>query len=146
MLKEKIEKDLQDALRSKDKTKADALRMLKSRIKNEEIAAQKTLNDEDIISAVSSEIKKRKDSVSAYVSGNRPELAEKEQMEIEILKKYMPQQLSEQEVIGIIEETLKGKGFGPSDFGKAMGILMPKVKGKAEGGLVSKLLKEKLEN
>src|SRR6185369_1581925 len=145
MIKEQIENDLKESLKAKDALRADTLRMLKTRIKNEEIAKQKEFSEEEIMPLIQSEMKRRKDSVEAYTKGNRPELAKKEQDEIAILQKYLPDQMSEAEVAKIIDETLNGQGFGPADFGKAMGAVMPKLKGKEDGAIVSKLLKEKLK-
>lgn len=145
MLKEKLNSDLKSAMVAKEQTKLDTLRMLKSRIKNEEIAKQKEFTDEEIITVISSEVKRRKDSFEQYTAGNRPELAQKEQDEINILQTYLPEQLSEDEVRKIIEESLQGKSFVAADFGKAMGAVMPKLKGKADGALISKILKEKLK-
>ncbi|MEK7075431.1 MAG: GatB/YqeY domain-containing protein [Patescibacteria group bacterium] len=144
MLKEQIDADLKAAMIAKDQTTLDTLRMLRARIKNEEIAKGKDSTDEDIISILGSEVKKRKDSVTAYTQGNRLELAEKEQSEITVLQKYLPAQLSEQEVTQIITEALAGQTFQASEFGKAMALVMPKLKGKADGSLISKILKEKL--
>jgi len=145
MLKAQFDNDLKEALKAKDLLRADTLRMLKSRIQNEEISAQKELDDDKLLSLVASEIKRRRDSLEAYVAGGRSELAQKEQLELEILQKYLPPQLSEQEVGQIIAETLAGQNLTPNDFGKAMAQLMPKLKGKADGALISKLLKEKLK-
>lgn len=145
MLKEQLDSDLKSAMVAKEQTKLDTLRMLKSRIKNEEIAKQKEFTDEDIITVISSEVKRRKDSVEQYNAGNRPELAQKEQDEINILQAYLPEQLSEDEVRKIIEESLQGKDFAAADFGKAMGLVMPKLKGKADGAIISRILKEKLK-
>ncbi|MHB8871310.1 MAG: GatB/YqeY domain-containing protein [Candidatus Doudnabacteria bacterium] len=144
MLKEQIDADLKAAMIAKDQTTLDTLRMLRARIKNEEIAKGKDFADEEIVSVIGSEVKKRKDSVTAYTEGNRPELAEKEQSEITVLQKYLPAQLSEQEVTEIITEALVGQTFQASEFGKAMALVMPKLKGKADGSLISKILKEKL--
>ena len=145
MLKEQIDQNLKEALRSRDAVAADTLRMLKARIKNEEIAKGKEFGDEDIVSVIGSEVKRRKDSVVAYTEGGRPELAQKEQAEIDLLQKYLPEQLSEAEVSAIIDETLAGQSVAAADFGKAMGLLMPKLKGKADGSVISKILKEKLK-
>lgn len=144
MLKEQIDADLKAAMHAKDQVTLDTLRMLRARIKNEEIAKGKDFVDEEIVSVIGSEVKKRKDSVTAYTEGNRPELAAKEQSEIVVLQKYLPEQISEDEVRKIIEETLSGQTFKASDFGKAMALVMPKLKGKADGSLISKILKEKL--
>lgn len=144
MLKEQIDADLKAAMHAKDQVTLDTLRMLRARIKNEEIAKGKDFADEEIVSVIGSEVKKRKDSVTAYTEGNRPELAAKEQAEIVVLQKYLPEQISEYEVKKIIEETLSGQTFQASDFGKAMALVMPKLKGRADGSLISKILKEKL--
>ena len=145
MIKDQIEQDLKAAMLAKNQIQLDALRGLRARIKNEEIAKGKTFEDEDVIMIIGSEVKRRKDSVEAYTQGGRPELAEKEQQEITALQKYLPAQLSESEVSAIIDETLAGQNLTAADFGKAMGLLMPKLKGKADGSLISKLLKEKLK-
>jgi len=145
MLKETIDNDLKEALKAKDQLRADTLRMLKTRVKNEEITAGRELDDNEIMPLVSSEIKRRRDSLEAYVAGGRSELAQKEQLELEILQKYLPEQLPEAEVRKVIDETLAGQEFAAKDFGKAMSLVMPKLKGKAEGSLISKILKEKLK-
>ncbi len=144
MLKEQIDADLKAAMLAKDQLTLDTLRMLRARIKNEEIAKGKDFADEEIVAVIGSEVKKRKDSVTAYTEGNRPELAAKEQSEITVLQKYLPEQISEDEVRKIITETISGQTFQASDFGKAMALVMPKLKGRADGSLISKILKEKL--
>lgn len=144
MLKEQIDADLKAAMLAKDQLTLDTLRMLRARIKNEEIAKGKDFADEEIVSVIGSEVKKRKDSVTAYTEGNRPELAAKEQTEITVLLKYLPEQISEDEVRKVITETISGQTFQASDFGKAMALVMPKLKGRADGSLISKILKEKL--
>ncbi len=144
MLKEKLAADLKSAMIAKQQTELDTLRMLKARITNEEIAKGKEFSDEEILAVISSEVKRRRDSVEAYTKGARPELAAKEQQEIAVLQKYLPAQLSEEETRKIIEETIAGQSLSAADFGKAMGMVMPKLKGKADGGLISKILKEKL--
>ena len=145
MLKSQIDEDLKQSMREKNQGVLDTLRMLKSRIKNEEITKGTELDDEALVAVISSEVKRRKDSVQAYSDGGRPELAEKEQSEIAILQKYLPAQLSEEEVEKIVDESLAGQTFTAADFGKAMGLVMPKLKGKADGAVISKLLKEKLK-
>src|SRR5882724_9461061 len=150
MFLEKLDNDLTAAQKAKDSLRVDTLRLLKSRLKNEQITAQGAgvqgdLPEDKIMAIISSEIKKRRDSVEAYTKGGRAELAKKEQDEIEILQTYLPEQLSEPEVAKIIEETLTGQSLSAADFGKAMGLVMAKLKGKADGTLISKLLKEKLK-
>ena|SRR3989344_6621200 len=145
MIKAQIDNDLKEAMGHKDQVKVSALRMLKARLHNEEIAKQKEFGDQEVVEIIGSEVKRRRDSVQAYTAGNRPELALKEEQEIAILQKYLPAQLSEAEVRAIMEQELSGKGFMAQDFGKAMGLVMPKLKGKTEGGIVSKILKEILK-
>lgn len=145
MLKQKIDQDLTGALKNRDALSAGALRMLKARIQNEAIARQKEFSDDELISIIASEVKRRKDSIDAYQKGNRPELAEKEQNEITVLHKYLPAQLSESEISEAIDRALAGKNFRAPDFGKAMGAVMSELKGKADAALISKILKEKLQ-
>jgi uncharacterized protein YqeY len=103
------------------------------------------LNDEEIVETISSEIKKRKDSVEQFEKGGRPELAEQEKQEIEMLMVYMPEQMSEDEIKSVVADVIKATGAaGPKDMGKVIGAVMAKIKGKADGTLVSKVVKEEL--
>lgn len=145
MLKNQIENDLKEALKNKNAVAADALRMLKARIKNDEIAKQKEFGDEQIVEVIFSEVKKRNDSIEAYEKGGRAELADKERKEIAVLQKYLPEQLGEDEIRKVVEETLSGQTLTAADFGKAMAAVMPKLKGKAQGSAISKVLKEILK-
>jgi len=151
MLFDQIQNDIKEAMRNKSATELSTLRMLLSRVKNEQIAKQKDFTDLEIVDVISSEVKRRRDSVEAYTKGDRPELAQKEADEIAVLQKYMPVQMSEDEVRAVVTETLSGQTgadgqpIGAKDFGKAMGMVMPKLKGKAEGGTISKVLKEILK-
>jgi len=146
-LQDQIKKDLITSLKAKEESKVSVLRMLQSTIKNKEIELKKRdgLSDEEIGQLVISEIKKRNDSIESYKSGNRNDLVENEEKEIEILKKYMPEQMSEEEVGKIVEKVIADIGASSvADFGKVMGKMMAEVKGKADGNLVSKIVKEKL--
>ena len=145
-LKEKIDEDIKSAMKAKDELKLSALRMLKAAIGNAEIAKKKTLVDEDIFSLLQTAVKQRKDSAEAFRAGNRPELAEKETAEIKILEVYLPAQLGEQEVRELVAKAVADTGAaGAKDIGKVMGKLMPLVKGKADGGLVNRLVREILK-
>ncbi len=147
-LKQKIQDDLKTAMLAQDAEKLSTVRMLKSAIQYYEIqkgGAGYEATDEDVITILGREIKARKDSIDLYKKGGRKELAEKEQKEIEILEKYLPEQMSESEVKQLVKEAVgqtDAKGF--QDMGKVMAYLMPKVKGKADGTLVSNLVKEEL--
>jgi len=119
---------------------------LKAAIGNAEIAKKKTLVDEDIISLLQTAVKQRKDSAEQFGAGNRPELAEKEKAEIKILEAYLPAQLGEQEVRELVAKAVADTGAaGAKDIGKVMGKLMPLVKGRADGGLVNRLVREILK-
>lgn len=148
MLTEKIQNDLKDAMRAKDEQKLSIIRMLKSAIQYYEInkgGAGYEATDEDVIDVVGKEIKKRKESIELYEKGGRPELAEKEQSEITVLQTYLPEQLSEEAVTKMVEDAIAQTGASEmKDMGKVMGILNPQIKGKADAGFVSSLVKNKL--
>jgi hypothetical protein len=146
-LQDQIKKDLITSLKAKEEGKVSVLRMLQSVIKNKEIELKKRdgLSDEEIGQLVISEVKKRNDSIESYKSGNRNDLVEKEEKEIEILKSYMPEQMSEEEVGKIVEKAINDVGAASAaDFGKVMGKVMAEVKGKTDGNMVSKIVKDKL--
>ena len=147
-LQDQIKKDLITSLKAKEENEVSVLRMLQSAIKNKEIEVKKRdgLSNEEIGQVVISEIKKRNDSIESYKSGNRNDLVENEEKEIEILKKYMPEQMSEEEVSKIVEKAIADtKASSAADFGKVMGKVMKEVKGKTDGNVVSKIVKEKLK-
>jgi len=152
-LKEKIHIDLIEALKSKEELKTSVLRLLSSAILNKEKekryksgkAEDISLIDEEIIDVISSEIKKRKEAADLYEKGGRAELSQKEKKEIEFLKAYLPEQLSETELQKLVKEAIEKTGAKePKDMGKVMAELMPKVKGKADNSLVSRIVKESL--
>lgn len=148
MLKNRIQEDLKQAMVARDEQKLSTIRMLKSAIQYFEIqkgGAGYEATDEEILDVVSKEIKKRKESIELYKQGNRPEAAQKEADEIQILEAYLPEQMSEDEVRTLVKEAVESTGATtPQDMGKVMGALMPKVKGKADGTLVSNLVREAL--
>ncbi len=147
LLKEKINSDLKEALKAGNAEKRDTLRFIVSAIKNaeiEKIKKEEGLNDEEVIEVVSRQIKQRKDSVEQYKKGNRPDLAEKENKEIEILLKYLPKQLSEEEIRKEVKKTILQIGASSANFGKIMGEAMRNLKGKADGNAVKKILQEEL--
>jgi len=145
LLTEQIEQDLVAGLKTKDETCVSTLRMLKSALHNKEIATKKELDDTDVISVIQSQIKSRRDSVMMYEKGNRKELAEKENNEIAILQKYLPTQMSEDEIKAMVNKVITDTSASAiSDMGKVMGVIMPRVKGKADPALISKIVKESL--
>jgi len=146
---EKINGDLKGAMRGKDELSVSVLRMLISAIRNKEISLRKgekiELADEQIIEVIKSEIKKRKDSIEAYRAGGRPDLADKEKKEEEILEAYLPPQMSDEELEKIVRETVVSLGeVSQKDFGRIMGQVMGKAKGKADGNKVSEIVKKVL--
>lgn len=139
----KIDDDLIKALKAGEKEKATVLRGLKSDIKYKNIEKGKELTEEDVIDVLSSVAKKIKDSIEQYEKGGREDLVEKELRELEFLKAYLPQQLSEEELRAIIEESIKESGAEtPQQMGMVMKVLMPKIKGRADGKLASKIATE----
>ena len=151
MLKDKINDDLKNAMRAKDQLRLSVLRLLKSAITNKELEKQIKdigLSDDDIITVIGTEAKKRRDSIESYASNNRPEAAQQEQDELKILMEYLPRQLSQEELMVIIKEGIarislvKGSAMDENDFGLIMKELTPKVRGLADGSLVAKLVRE----
>lgn len=150
-LKEQIQIDFKKAFKERNEIKLSVLKMLRSEIGNAEIAKraklgkESPLNDEEIIGVLSREIKKRKDAIEMYEKGGREELAEKEKEELKILLPYLPEQLSEEEIRQLAQKAIEQTGAsGEKEMGKVMGFLAPKIKGKADGALVSKVVKELL--
>jgi uncharacterized protein len=163
MLKTKIQEDLKTALIGKKELELSVLRMLLAAINNKEtekktkiwkekpnttpekIQKEAELADEEIFDVIASETKKRKEAIELYEKGGRQELADKEKKEIVILQKYLPAQMSEDEIKKIVEAAIKKTGAaGIKEMGKVMGIITPQVKGKADMSLVSKIVKESL--
>ena len=153
MLKEKIQADLKDSMKQKEELSLSVLRMLSAAILNKEKekrfksgkAEDIVLADEEILEVISTEIKKRKEALTVYEQGGRKELSEKEKKEAEILQKYLPEQLSEEELRKLVKAAIAKTGAKEQkDMGKVMQELMPEVKGKADVSLVSKVVKELL--
>ena len=144
-LKERLDAELKTAMKEKDAVKVSVVRLLKSAIKYREIELMKPLDDAGILGVVGSEIKRRRDSVEQYRAGNRPELAEKEEAEIVILQAYLPQQLSPAELEAKVDEVIARVGAkGPKEMGLVMKALLPEVQGRADGKVVSELVKQRL--
>lgn len=142
---DKLQEDLKNAQLARDEVKVSTLRLLLSEIKNFEIAKGAEPSDEDIISVVAKEVKKRKEAALGFRSGNREEQALKEEKEAVILQTYLPSQLSNEELTKIVEQSINELGATTiQDMGKVIGAVMGKVKGKAEGAVISGIVKEKL--
>lgn len=146
-MREKILEDLKNAMKSQDKEKLAVIRMVKGAMQLEELEKKHELNDDEMINIIAKQIKTRKESIIEFEKGNRQDLIDKTNNEINILNEYMPEQLSEEEILKVIEEVfneINPKGL--SDIGKIMGKISPILKGKADLGIVNKLIKEKLGN
>ncbi|MDD4606973.1 MAG: GatB/YqeY domain-containing protein [Patescibacteria group bacterium] len=145
-LKDNIEQNIKNAMKSGDKFLVSTLRMVKSAIANYEIelrSSKKELTEDDVLGVIIKEAKKRQDSIQAYEQGGRQDLADQEKKELEIIQQYLPAQLSEDEVRKIIQNTIESLGnVSLQDFGKIMGAIMPKLKGQADGNLVNQIVKE----
>lgn len=148
MDKAKLQQELTKSMLARNELKTSVLRMLISAINYYEIqkgGAGYSASEEDIISVIGSQAKQRRDSIEEYKKANRPELADKEQKELEILQTYMPAQMGEEEIKKLVNQAVSQTNASTiQDMGKVMGILMPKVKGKADGSLVSNLVKQAL--
>jgi uncharacterized protein YqeY len=144
-VKQELDAALKDAMRAKDSVALDAVRAIKSAIKLAEIEAGKELADEDVHAVIQKAVKQRKDSIEQFTIGGRQDLVAVEEAQVAVLTHFLPAQLGEAEVAKLVDEAVAATGAsGPKDMGKVMGALMPKVKGKADGGLVNRLVKAKL--
>lgn len=137
---------MKEAMKSGDTMKRDTLRVLGSMIKNTEIEKMKKeegLTDAEVQEVIARAVKQRKDSVSQYTAGGRPELAEKESQEIEILMQYMPEQISEDKIREVVKEVIAATGASSkADIGKVMGQAMGRLKGQADGNDVKRIVEE----
>lgn len=144
-MRNQILEDLKSAMKAQDKLKLSVIRMVKSSIQMEELNKKRELTDDEVIDVISKQIKTRKDSISEFTKGGRDDLVESTSKEIEILSTYLPEQLTEEEVNNIIEKVFEEvKPESPKDMGKVMKTVTPLVKGKADMGLVSSIIKGKL--
>lgn len=143
---EKLDKDMIAAMKNKEKDKLTVIRMVKASLKQEQIDHKKEINDELLIDVVNKQIKMRKDSITEFEKGGRNDLIEKTQYEIDILMNYLPEQLSKEEVLKIIEDIFDNvKPEGQKDMGKVMKEAQTKLKGKADMKEVSTIIREKLK-
>ena len=146
-LNEKLQADLTEAIRGRDEVKSGTIRMLLSAITNEEVAGKtaKVLTDAEIITVLSRETKKRREAVEAFTAAKRDDLAGKEKAEGVIIAQYLPEQLSEAEIKKMIADAItETNAAGPAGMGLVMKVLQPKIAGKADGGVVSALVKAAL--
>jgi uncharacterized protein len=140
-LRERIQSDITTAMRSGDALRRDTLRMAESSIYNAEKRDRRSYGDDEVAAVLAREVKTRRESVEAFRKGGREDLASKEEAEIEILAGYLPEQLSEAEIAGLVDEAITATGAaGPRDMGKVMAWLAPRTKGRADGRAVSQVV------
>jgi len=148
-MKQRLTDDMTAALKARDELRKSTLRMALAAVRKAEVAGKQAreLSDAEVVDVLTSEAKKRREAVTAYRDAGRDELAEKEQAEAAILAEYLPEQLSEDEIVALVAETIEQTGaaeLGPRGMGKVMGALQPKVKGKADGAVVAAEVKRQL--
>lgn len=146
-MREQILEDMKKAMKAQDKETLAVIRMVKGAMQLEELNLKRELNDEEVIGIISKQIKTRKESITEFEKAKRDDLISKTKEEIEILNRYMPEQLSEEEIDKQIEQVITEiKPTSMKDMGKLMAALTPKLKGRADMSEVSKKIKEKLSN
>jgi uncharacterized protein YqeY len=144
-LEEKLVEEMKQAMKSNDKLRLSTIRMIRSALKNKEIELRKKLEDEEVIKVIQVMVRKAEESVEQFQTGGRVDLVEKEKKEIEILKSFLPQPLSQEELLKIIDQSIQEtQASSPKDIGKVMKSIMPKIGGKADGKLINQLVKERL--
>jgi uncharacterized protein len=144
-LLERLNSDIKQAMKNKEKDKLGVIRMIKASIQNEAMKSGKEISEEDELTVLSREVKQRKDSLHEFDKAGRQDLVEKIRTELQYVELYMPKQLSEEEVTEIVKQAISETGASSkAEMGKVMAVIMPKVKGKADGSLVNKLVQQHL--
>ena len=150
MLKQQLRDELKQAMIAKEELKLSVIRMLVSAITYYEIekgGAGYEATDEDVLTVIGKQVKQRKDSIEQFENAHRNDLADKEKLELALLEKYLPAQMGEEEIRSLVKEAIGTTGVTtPSEMGKVMATLMPKTKGKADGSIVSRIVKEELSS
>lgn len=144
-LEEKLLEEMKQAMKTNNKIRLSTIRMIRSSSKNKEIELRRKLEDEDIFKVIQGMVRKGEESIEQFQAGGRNDLVEKEKMEIEILKSFLPQQIPQEEIIKIIDETIQEtQSSSLKDLGKVMKAVMPRLGGKADGKVINQLVKERL--
>lgn len=145
-LKQKLQEDLKTSMKNKDTLRKSVITLIRSSIKQVEVDKRIELNDDDVIDIISKQLKQRNDSLEQFLDAGREDLVEETRSEIEVLKEYLPQQLSEEELNEIVKQTISEVGAtSMKDMGKIISVIKPKTKGRADGKLINKLVKENLQ-
>lgn len=143
----RLDADMKQALKNKQKIRLSTIRMVRTAIKNAEIDRQKTLTEDEVLAILNRELKQRRDSLQAFESAGRMDLVDNVKQEIDVLMEYLPQPLTEDELRQLIQEAIQETGAASvKDMGKVMPVLMPKVKGRADGKVVNQLVREYLQH
>jgi uncharacterized protein YqeY len=146
-LKEQLMEDMKKAMKAKDKERLSVIRMTRSEIKNKEIESREELDDQGVTAVIAKQVKQIKDSLADFEKSGKEDVMEKLYKEIEILQEYLPEQMSEAEVDELVNQVIEETDAkNMSDMGQVMGAIMPKIKGRADGSMVSSKVKEKLSN
>lgn len=145
-LKEKLDQDLKEALKSKDEIRLSVIRMVKTGVKNKEVELIQALDDTQVMQVLSKLAKQAEESIEQFENGGRSDLADRERLQLKVIQAYLPQQMTEAEIQVHVEEAIRETGAtNPKDFGKVMKVLMPKLTGRADGKVVSGLLQKLLQ-
>ena len=147
-IKDLLTEDMKQAMKDKEsgKLRLSVIRMARANIKNIEIDEKRELNDDEVLSVLVKEVKMRQDSLEEFAKAGREELVEQAKQEIAILRKYLPEQLSDEELRALVEEAVAETGAaGPKDMGKVMAALMPKTRGRADGKRINTMVRELLK-
>jgi hypothetical protein len=145
MITDTVKKQITDAMKARDSVRLSTLKMLSSELHNEQISKQKDLTDDDEMSVVKKEVKKRRDAIEAYDKAGNTDKSDLEKQELAILEEYLPEQMSDEELQKIVDEVVSQTGASSmQDMGKVMGMVVGKVEGKADGGRISAIVKAKL--
>ncbi len=146
-LKDQLAEDLKDAMRQGDDTRKSALRMAIAAIKNAEVAAIKQFDDAEVIGVIGKQAKQRRESIEEFGKANRQDLVDKEAAELKVLETYLPAQMSREDVTSVARKVVEEVGaMGPSDKGRVMSALMPRLAGQADGKTVNEVVTELLTN
>ena len=144
-LKERLNADMKEALKAHDAARLSTIRMVISAVRNKEIDSRKDMDDEGVLSVLATSAKQRRESIEQYEKAGRQDLVDKEKAELEVIQSYMPRQMGREEIEALVKDAVAESGAkGPGDMGKVMKVLMPKVKGRADGKLVNEVVKEAL--
>lgn len=144
-LSERLNEDMKEAMRTKDKFRLSVIRMLRAAVKNAEIERKKQLDDREIEDILSRELKQRKDALAEFEKAGRQDLVDQTNAEIAVISGYLPEPLSEAQIAELVEQAIRETGAsGRADMGKVMAFLMPKVKGRADGKTVNRIVQERL--